>query len=92
MGMGPKGTPLKSVSSPATMTRTPLLARVWQTSTRLSSKNWASSMPTTCTSPGRSRISDGDDTGVDSILWKSCETTSTSEYLRSIAGLNMAIF
>ena len=46
-GIGPKGLPLKSISKPATITRTPPLARSLQTFTISSSKNWASSIPTT---------------------------------------------
>ena len=37
-GMGPKGTPWKSMSKPATMTRLPLSANFWQTSGSASSK------------------------------------------------------
>jgi hypothetical protein len=46
----PKGSPRKSVSVPATTTRTPRAARVVTTSTMSWSRNWASSMPTSSVS------------------------------------------
>ena len=67
------------MSSPATITRTPLSASCRQTSTMLSSKNWASSIPTTSTSEAMSRMFCGDSTGVERMAFASCETTSSSE-------------
>ena len=46
--MGPKGSPRKSMSVPATITRIPASASASATSHTPSSRNWASSMATTC--------------------------------------------
>ena len=77
--MGPKGLPAKSMSSPAMMTLTPESASWRQTSTRLWSKNWASSIPTTSTPEAINRMFWGESTGVERMALASCETTSSSE-------------
>ena len=66
--MGPKGSPRKSMSVPATMTRIPPSASASATSQIPSSRNWASSMATICVS-GRtfSAICTELDTGSASI-------------------------
>jgi len=46
-GMGPKGFPKKSISSPATITLIPLFAILLQMADKFLSKNWASSIATT---------------------------------------------
>src|SRR6185437_13078342 len=67
VGMGPNGSPLKSISSPATMTRIPLLASTLQTEGNSSSKNCASSRPITSTSLPNNNMADALSTGVDGI-------------------------
>ena len=89
-GMGPKGTPLKSMSSPATMTRMPLLASSLHTATSPSSKNCASSMPTTSMSDDSSNIDEDESTGVLIMELRSWLTTSISEYRVSRAGLKIS--
>ena len=89
-GIGPKGLPVKSMSRPATITRTPLSASCRQTSTSPWSKNCASSMPTTSTSEVISRIFCAESTGVERIALASCETTSSSEYRTSMRGLKIS--
>ena len=86
-GIGPKGLPRKSVSRPAMMTLTPLLASFCTTSTIVASKNCASSMPTTSTSLEISSMLAGESIGVEGMLCESCETTRSSEYLTSMHGL-----
>ena len=78
-GIGPKGTPLKSMSSPATITLTPLLAKVLHTSMSPMSRNCASSMPTTSISEESSSIDELLSTGVLMMECWSWLTTSSSE-------------
>ena len=59
--------PLKSMSKPATITRMPRLAKSLQTVTISSSKNWASSMPTTSTSLANKEMLEEVGTGVERI-------------------------
>jgi len=88
-GMGPKGWPLKSISSPATITRTPLLANLLHTSGRSASKNCASSMPITCTSPASNSIEEALSTGIDGMEFALCDTSAFSKYLVSFLGLKI---
>lgn len=78
------------MSSPATITRMPLLASSLQTSVSPSSKNWASSMPTTSISEVKSRMLAEESTGVDGMELLSCDTTFSSEYRTSMEGLNIS--
>ena len=78
-GIGPNGIPRKSISSPATMTRIPLLASWLHTSIRPSSKNCASSMPTTSISEVNSSMLADESIGVEDMMLLSCDTTSASE-------------
>ena len=80
------------MSSPATITRMPRLASSLHTSTSPMSKNWASSMPTTSQSDESSRILADESMGVDMICFWSWLTTSSSEYLTSMAGLKISTF
>ena len=61
------------------MTRTPLSASSRHTPTMLSSKNCASSMPTTSTPADMSRMFCGESTGVERMAFASCDTTCSSE-------------
>ena len=74
------------------MTRTPRLANSLHTSTRPSSKNCASSIPTTSISVESSNILADESTGVDAIELLSCDTTSSMEYRVSMAGLKISTF
>ena len=89
-GIGPKGMPLKSRSSPATMTRVPRLASSLHTLTRFASKNCASSMPTTSVSDPKSRMLAEVSTGVEWMEFPSCDTTFSSSYRVSMAGLKIS--
>ena len=89
-GIGPKGLPRKSMSSPAMITLTPLLASWLHTSTSPSSRNCASSMPTTSMSDESSKMVPEVSTGVLTMELRSWLTTSSSEYLVSIAGLKIS--
>src|ERR1700712_2443601 len=91
-GIGPKGLPLKSISKPATITRTPLLASFVQTLGSSSSKNWASSIPTTCTSLPSNKIDEELSTGVDCMELALCDTTAVSSKRVSVFGLNISTF
>ncbi len=56
-GIGSKGTPRKSISNPATITRLPSSASLLHTLIKSAEKNWASSIPITCASSTKSKIS-----------------------------------
>ncbi len=58
----------------------------------ISVKTGASSIPTTSTSLERSSILAGESIGVDGMLCESCDTTWSSEYLMSTAGLYISTF
>ncbi len=88
-GMGPKGRPVKSISRPAIMMRTPARVRRSATSQILSSKNWASSIPTTSIPTARAGMAAGLATGIQGMREASCETMCTVSYRVSVAGLKM---
>ena len=91
-GIGPKGLPSKSISNPAIITRTPLLASLLHTFTNSRSKNWASSIATTSTSLASNKILELEGTGVLLMALASCDTTSISWYRVSILGLKISTF
>ncbi len=78
--MGPNGSPRKSVSSPATITRKPRAVSSVARSAIFQSKNWASSMPTTVVSGANCcKISAALATGVASNSVPACEVTFWTE-------------
>src|SRR2546428_6244164 len=88
VGTGPNGSPRKSRSSPAQMTRRPPSTRSRATPTMPASKNWTSSIPTTLVSDERSGIISAlDRTGRATNESPSCERTSSVPKRSSIAGL-----
>src|SRR5712691_3439633 len=76
VGIGPNGSPRKSTSVPARITRTPRSARRFARSTMPSSRNCASSTATTSVPSCRRReISSAESTGSASTVTPSCEDT-----------------
>src|SRR4029077_11695983 len=89
VGTGPNGSPRKSRSRPAQITRRPSRTSARTTPTIPGSKNCTSSMPTTLVSSERSgTISALERTGRATNESPSCERTSSLPKRSSIAGLN----
>src|SRR5438874_1439730 len=89
VGTGPNGSPRKSRSRPAQMTRRPLATSSRTTPTMPGSKNWTSSTPTTLVSTdSRGTISPLERTGRATNESPSCERTSSLPKRSSMAGLN----
>jgi len=89
-GMAPNGSPRKSVSVPARITRRPRSARLDATCTTPASRNCASSMATTCAiGSRRRRICEEESTGVASKVRRSwLETAHKPAYRSSRWDLN----
>ena len=89
-GIGPKGLPVKSMSRPATITRTPLSASCRQTSTS-PGRRTASSMPTTSTSEVISRMFCAPNLPAwERIALASCETTPSWSSAHRSGGLKIS--
>ena len=89
-GIAPNGRPLKSISKPAIITRTPVSASVAQTSGRWLSKNWASSIPTTRMWPLKGKMAVAFSTAFEGMELRLCDTKALLSYLVSATGLNIS--